>query len=100
MTSKRATRTRKSAARRAVEEPRVVEAGALAPADGAEAFRAALRAGEPWYQALLEVIGRWVAAEETVDGVHYRYLIAGEAFDWLRLAQRLLEAAGDAVPAR
>ena len=109
MASKRATRAKKSAPPRAAPRraarsrdeppPRVVEAGPLVPADGVEAFRAALTAGEPWYPALLEVIGRWVSAEETVDGVHYRYLIAGEAFDWLRLAQRLLEAAGDAVPA-
>ncbi len=45
------------------------------------------------------MIGRWVAAEETLKRERYLYLIAGEAFDWLRLAQRLIESAGKLVPA-
>lgn len=73
--------------------------GPLEPEAGVRAFREALLAGRPWYPSLLEVVGRWVAAEESVDGEPYRYLIAAEAFDWLRLAQRLLEGASDLVPA-
>lgn len=59
----------------------------------------ALRAGKPWYPELLGVVARWVTPEETVDGVTYCYLLAGEAFDWRRLAERLLDAAAGLVPA-
>ena len=65
--------------------------GPLDSGQGVEAFLRLLERGEPWYPALLTVIARWTASEETVDGVYYRYLIGGEAFDWLRLAQRLIE---------
>ena len=75
-------------------------AGPLQPDAGVAAFLEALGRGEPWYHALLEVIARWVApAEDTVDGVPRDYLIAGEAFDWLALAERLITAAGAHVPA-
>ena len=72
--------------------------GPLDSEQGVEAYLRLLERGEPWYPALLTVIARWTVSEETVDGVHYCYLIAGEAFDWLRLAQRLIEAAGEFVP--
>jgi hypothetical protein len=42
-----------------------------------------------WYIALLEAIGLWTMPEEDFDGRHYQYLLAGEAFDWLLLAERL-----------
>ena len=71
----------------------------LEAGEGVAAFLGALADGEPWYPALLGVIARWVTPEESVGGVGYRYLIAGEAFDWMRLAERLLDAAGDAAPA-
>ena len=67
--------------------------------EGVTAFLDALHAGEPWYPALLDVVARWVTPEETVDEATYRYLLGGEAFDWRRLAERLLDAAGDLVPA-
>ncbi len=67
--------------------------GPLEPTEGVEAFLRALEAGTPWYDALLDVVARWVAPDEDVGGVTYRYLVGGEAFDWLRLAQRLIEAA-------
>jgi hypothetical protein len=35
-------------------------------------------------------VGAWTATEEIVDDVKLTYLIAGEAFDWLLLAERLL----------
>lgn len=72
--------------------------GALEPEAAREAFLVALEQGEPWYPALLDVVSRWVAASEDVDGITYIYLVAGEAFDWLRLAERLIEAAGPLVP--
>lgn len=54
-------------------------------------LRAAIAGGQPWVEALLEAVGRWPLASETVDGVCYHYLLLGEAFDWLALAGRLLE---------
>jgi hypothetical protein len=100
--------SRRRAAPKAVEDdPRTsaaseadqIEGGALDPDAGVAAFLATLDRGEPWYDALLQVIARWTAAEETVDGVPHTYLVAGEAFDWLRLAERLITAAGKRVPA-
>ena len=54
--------------------------------------------GQPWYPALLEVVARWAAAEEELNGVRQRYLIGGEAFDWLLLAQRLLAEVEEQIP--
>ena len=58
----------------------------------------AVTSGKHWYIALLEAIGLWKAAEETHNGRTYRYLIAGEAFDWLLLAERLCETVDDLLP--
>ncbi|MEC9014746.1 MAG: hypothetical protein VYA78_09260, partial [Chloroflexota bacterium] len=52
-------------------------------------LRMDLAAGVPWQKALLEAVGRWTTVEEVLDGREYRYLIQGEAFDWLLLAERL-----------
>jgi len=54
--------------------------------------------GKPWFIALMQTIARWPLPEEKVGKRHYRYLIAGEAFDWLLLAERLCEAVGDLIP--
>src|SRR3546814_2364432 len=75
----------------------IPDEGPLTPQQGVEAFRRAVGGGAEWYPALLEVISRWVAPDEEVDGVRLHYLIAGEAFDWLLLAQRILNAATDLV---
>ena len=58
----------------------------------------AITGGKHWYIALLEAIGRWSSAEETHNGRVYRYLVAGEAFDWLLLAERLCEAVDGLLP--
>jgi hypothetical protein len=58
----------------------------------------AVIAGKHWYLALLEAIRLWTESEETYNGRHYRYLIDGEAFDWLLLAERICEAVDDLVP--
>ncbi len=52
----------------------------------------AIAGGEHWYIALLKAIGMWTLAEEVHNQRRYCYLIAGEAFDWLLLAERLCEA--------
>ena len=96
--TKKSTRARKPRAQRGAARKRSAF-GPLEPDAGVATFLDSIERGEPWYPTLLDVIGRWVAQEETVDGVHHRYLIAGEAFDWMRLAQRLLETAGERVAA-
>ena len=58
----------------------------------------AIFAGKHWYIALLEAIGLWTEGDETYNGRHYRYLIEGEAFDWLLLAERLCEAVDSLLP--
>ncbi len=54
--------------------------------------------GKHWYIALLEAIRLWTDSEESYNGRHYRYLIDGEAFDWLLLAERLCEVVDDLLP--
>jgi hypothetical protein len=58
----------------------------------------AIVTGQHWYLALLEAIGLWTKAEETHNGRTYCYLIAGEAFDWLLLAERLCESVDGLLP--
>ena len=55
-------------------------------------------AGHHWYVALLEAIGLWAVADETFDGRRYHYLIDGEAFDWLLLAERLCRTVNGLLP--
>jgi len=62
-----------------------------------EFLRAEIAAGEHWYIATLKTMARWSLAEETVGERSYRYLIGGEAFDWLVLAERLLDEVGSAI---
>ena len=57
-----------------------------------------IESGEYWYTALLDVINRWSVPYEEIDGVTYHYLIDGEAFNWLLLAQRLLDEVLTIVP--
>ena len=45
-----------------------------------------VRNGRNWYVAILEAIRMWKSPEECYNGEPYKYLIGGEAFDWLRLA--------------
>jgi hypothetical protein len=61
-------------------------------------FKADIAAGKNWYIALLEAIGRWESPEEMRDNRLHKYIIDGEAFDWMELAGRLLEETGDIVP--
>jgi len=73
----------------------------LTAAGDAEAIRhlkQAITSGKHWYIALLEAIGLWKTAEEKHNGRTYQYLIAGEAFDWLLLAERLCEEVDGLLP--
>jgi len=67
-------------------------------AEAVRHFREAIAAGTHWYTALLEAIGLWDSPEEICGGIHYRYLIDGEAFDWQLLAERLCESADGLLP--
>lgn len=61
-------------------------------------LKQAIASGKHWYIALLEAIGMWASAQETHNGRYYNYLIDGEAFDWLLLAERLCEVADGLLP--
>ncbi len=61
-------------------------------------LREAISTGKNWYVALLEAIGLWGSAEELHEGRYYRYLIGGEAFDWLTLAERLCQEVDGMLP--
>lgn len=61
-------------------------------------LRQSVANGTPWHVAVLEAIGLWTCAEEDVNGHHYCYLIDGEAFDWLLLAERLCQEVAQAIP--
>ncbi|MFC1940210.1 hypothetical protein ACFLXO_05960 [Chloroflexota bacterium] len=54
--------------------------------------------GKHWYIALLEAMQLWDTAEETDNGHNNRYLVAGEAFDWLLLAEKLCESVDGLLP--
>jgi len=54
--------------------------------------------GRHWYIALLEAMGMWGSAVESHHETMYRYLIQGEAFDWLLLAERLCESVDGLLP--
>ena len=54
--------------------------------------------GKTWYIALLEAIALWTCPDENYNGHHYQYLIDGEAFDWLLLAERLCKEIPETIP--
>ena len=61
-------------------------------------LKQAITSGKHWYIALLEAIGLWTTAEEIHNGFTYHYLIDGEAFDWLLLAERLCQVIDGVLP--
>jgi hypothetical protein len=61
-------------------------------------IKQAVAGGKHWYIALLEAIKLWKSAEEDYQGRHLRYLIDGEAFDWLLLAERLSDEISESIP--
>jgi len=61
-------------------------------------LREAIVGGKHWFTALLESIALWTISEENYNDRQYRYLIGGEAFDWLLLAERLLAEVDSLVP--
>ncbi len=79
--------------------PAAGEGGALL-ADDHVIERLRSRAGlvEPWHIALLDAIGRWSLPNEELWGRNWRYVIGGEALDWITLAHRLCLSIPDVVP--
>jgi hypothetical protein len=78
------------------EAPPEGDAGQLpAPDETIFRMRQAIRAGEHWFEALLDAVARWRLPSEQLDGRTYTYLVGGEAFDWLLLAERLLDEVQD-----
>lgn len=65
-----------------------------------ERMRAAVHGGTPWHIAVLGAIAEWRRPFEMLpDGRRYDYLLGGEAFDWVLLADRLIEEIEGRVPA-
>lgn len=62
------------------------------------ALQQAIASGEHWYLALLKAIGSWTDEAEIHEGRIHRYLIAGEAFDLMALAERLCQAVDGLLP--
>ena len=61
-------------------------------------LRAALEDGLDWPEPLLRAMSTWTLPEESYRRRVNTYFIAGEAFDWLLLAERLMDAVKSRVP--
>ena len=84
----------------AQEESRLIAPETIAAGD-AEAIsylQQAISSGKHWYLSLLGAIGLWTSAGEEFNDRAYVYLIDGEAFDWLLLAERLCETMEGLLP--
>src|SRR5688572_9276101 len=56
-------------------------------------------AGEThWFLALMQAVRDWPLPQETIGDRTYRYLVGGEAFDWLLLAERLCDEIEGLIP--
>jgi hypothetical protein len=82
------------------EESRIVatETVAAGDAEAVSYLKEAIGSGKHWYLALLGAIGLWASAKEELNNRTYVYLIDGEAFDWLLLAERLCETVAGLLP--
>ena len=65
--------------------------------EAAAYLRERVAGGEEWFSALLDAIALWHLPEEEDGERRYCYLIGGEAFDWLLLAERLTESLDGAI---
>jgi len=63
-----------------------------------KALRKVLSDGTDWPEAILKTIASWTCPTEIVNGRRYEYFIAGEAFDWLLLAERLCSEVREFIP--
>lgn len=67
-------------------------------AEAIKHLKQAIADDQHWYIALLGAIGLWTSAREVHNDRTYTYLIDGEAFDWLLLAERLCETVDGLLP--
>ncbi len=75
------------------------EAAATDPEELLERFRMAVGdPGRDWRLSLIETMALWPLASEQIDGRNFVYLLAGEAFDWRSLAERILKARDIPIP--
>jgi len=74
------------------------ESTSAGDAEAINYLKQSIASGQHWYLALLGAIGLWTSAEEDYHDRTYRYLIDGEAFDWLLLAERLCETVDGLLP--
>ena len=87
-----------------LHENDVIDAVApTAPTDGEDAeaiahLLGALERGVDWPTAILQTMSIWRTATETMGDRYNNYFIDGEAFDWLLMAERLINVAGDLIP--
>ena len=63
-------------------------------------MRQAVAGGQHWFEAVLDAVKLWRQPSEVIGDRTFHYLILGEAFDWLLLAERLLDEMPDLVPWR
>ena len=61
-------------------------------------LKSAAQSGAAWHKSLLEAVGLWTQPHEEYQGRTYEYLIQGEAFDWLLLAERLCSEMDGIIP--
>src|SRR5687768_8958306 len=62
-------------------------------------LKRSVAAGEThWFFALMQAVREWPLAQEHVGEREYHYLIGGEAFDWLLLAERLCDEIEELIP--
>jgi len=82
------------------EESRLVPAEFSAAGDAAAVryLKESIASGKNWYLSLLGAIGLWSSASEDYRDRSYVYLIDGEAFDWLLLAERLCSTVENLLP--
>jgi hypothetical protein len=74
------------------------ETASAADAGAISYLKQAISDGRHWYIALLGAIGLWSSASEVRNDRTYQYLIEGEAFDWMLLAERLCETVNGMLP--
>ncbi len=63
-----------------------------------EKMKHSIENGNNWFDAFLHLISSWKLRSELVGSKNYNYLIAGEAFDWLLLAERVCSTLKDFIP--
>lgn len=66
--------------------------------DPLELLRTAVEEGRDWPTAMLEAMAVWELPDETYSSRRFTYFFAGEAFDWLTLAERLSFEIEELVP--